>query len=126
MNRLRVMVLAAVLLAACEGPAGPVGPAGPPGPQGPPGSPNRVEISGPIPASRSISMNLPAEAVANGRLPGIACYISDDRRTWLSVSYVPTSSSSAYCGFTGIGSASPTLTIINVPSGWYYHLIAFY
>jgi hypothetical protein len=68
----------------------------------------------------------PAAAVAGGSVPAIACYISNDGKTWLAVAYTPASSFSTYCGLTGIGTASPGITIINGTPGWFYYLIAVY
>jgi hypothetical protein len=108
------------------GPEGPQGPAGPPGPVGPPGASNRAAITGSFGASGSFTGFLPVAAVAGGSLPAIACYISNDRVTWLAVAQTPSTSSATYCGLTGIGSASPGITIINGPFGWFYYLIAVY
>lgn len=122
--------LALIALIACKGadgatgPQGPAGPAGPPGPQGPAGAVNRADASGVFGSSGSFTGLLPASATAGGRVPAISCYISSDARTWLAVAQVPSSSFATYCGLTGIGTASPGITIINGTPGWYYYLIA--
>jgi hypothetical protein len=123
-------VLALVALAACKGadgatgPQGAQGPAGPPGPQGPAGSLNRADASGVFGGSGSFVGLLPASATANGHVPAISCYISNDGRTWLAVAQTPASQFAPYCGLTGIGTASPGITIINGTPGWFYYLIA--
>jgi hypothetical protein len=123
-------VLALAVLSACKGadgttgPQGAQGPAGPPGPQGPAGSLNRADASGVFGASGSFTGLLPASATANGRVPAISCYVSSDARTWLAVAQVPASQFETYCGLTGIGTASPGITIINGTPGWFYYLIA--
>lgn len=106
------------------GPQGQQGPQGPAGPQGPPGSSNYHYATGTFSASGSFTGLLPASAVSGGRLPAIACYVSETGQTWLSVSYVPTSTGATFCGLTGIGTSSPGITIINGPIGWKYYLIA--
>lgn len=129
MRSLSTLLLGALLVTACkgaDGAAGPQGPQGPPGPVGPAGPVNRVEVTGIVGASRTATLTLPTSAFENNRLPAVSCYISDTRQTWLAVAYVPTSSSSAYCGLTGIGTATPALSAINVPSGWYFYLIAIF
>ena len=119
-----------VALAACKGaegatgPQGPAGPAGPPGPQGPAGAVNRADASGTFGSSGSFTGILPASATANNRIPAIACYVSNDGRTWLAVAQTPSSSLATYCGLTGIGTSSPGITIINGPSGWFFYIIA--
>lgn len=145
-----VLVLSIVACAGAEGPAGPQGPAGPAGPQGPtgpagpagtpgatgatgpagpqgPAGPaglvNRVESSGTFDAGGAFSLPLPAAATANGRLPFVACWISTDNSTWLSVSQVPASSSDVYCGVTTVG-ATRSITIVNGVAGWRYYLLA--
>src|SRR5690348_15356989 len=82
---------AMMFLLACgkEGPMGPQGPQGPPGPAGPQGSVNRADFTGTIGASGSVAAPLPSAAVANGRVPVIACYVSNDRQTWVAVAQVP-------------------------------------
>jgi hypothetical protein len=145
-----VLVLSVVGCAGAEGPAGPQGPAGPSGPQGPtgpqgpvgaPGAPgatgpagpqgpvgpagvvNRVESSGTFDASGVFSLPLPAAATANGRLPFVACWISTDNSTWLSVSQVPAASGDVYCGLTATGTTR-AITIVNGVAGWRYYLLA--
>lgn len=146
--RIWIAVVATLALMACEGPVGPQGPAGqqgpagpagpagpmgpqgpqgpqgPTGPQGPPGSTNYYYVTGTFSSSGSFTGLLPTGAVSGGRLPAIACYVSDTGQTWLSVSYVPASSGATFCGLTGIGTGSPGITIINGTPGWKYYLIA--
>jgi hypothetical protein len=130
MLRKSIALFALVVLAACKGadgatgPQGPAGPQGPPGPQGPAGSLNRADASGTFGSSGSFTGLLPASATANGRVPAISCYTSSDSRTWLAVAQIPSSSLQTYCGLTGIGTASPGITIVNGNPGWYYYLIA--
>lgn len=106
------------------GPQGPTGPAGPPGPQGAPGAVNRYEISGTFGSSGSFTGLLPAAATVGGRLPAIACYINNGTSAWLAVAQIPSTTSGTYCGLTGIGTATPGVTIINGTPGWNYYLIA--
>jgi hypothetical protein len=95
------------LIAACEGPVGPAGPTGPAGPQGPPGPAgpagalNRADATGIFGSSGSFTGILPASAVANGRVPAIACYISGNGTTWLAVAQIPGTSTGTYCGRRG-------------------------
>jgi hypothetical protein len=123
-------LVALVAFAACKGadgatgPQGPAGPAGPPGPQGPAGSLNRADATGVFGGSGAFTGLLPASATAGGRVPAISCYTSSDGRTWLAVAQTPSSSFATYCGLTGIGTASPGITIINGNPGWFYYLIA--
>lgn len=106
------------------GPQGPQGVQGPPGPQGPAGAVNRADASGTFGSSGSFTGLLPVSATANGRVPAISCYISSDARTWLAVAQVPPSSSGTFCGLSGIGTASPGITIVNGTPGWFFYLIA--
>ena len=124
MSRLISLLATLCLVTACGGAEGPVGPAGPAGPVGPPGALTRVEATGLITSTRRATLALPAPAVENGKLPAVACYISNDRNTWLAVAQVPSTTADTYCGITGITSGAPALTIINVPTGYYYYLIA--
>jgi hypothetical protein len=62
--------------------------------------------------------------VAGGRVPVIACYISNTGTTWLAVAQTPTDTSFPACGLTGIGTTSPGITLINVPVGYRYYIIA--
>jgi hypothetical protein len=116
------------------GPAGPQGPSGatgatglqgPPGPVGPPGASNRWVMTGTIGESGSTTGILPSAAVAGDGLPAIACYISSNGVTWLAVAQIPSTLSGPSCGITGVGT-SPGITLINVPTGWFYYLIAVY
>jgi hypothetical protein len=79
-------------------------------------------VPGIIGASGAFTALLPAGAVAGNRLPATACYISLDGITWLVVSDA-FSTTSAFCGLTGIGGATPGLTIIQAPVGWFYYMI---
>lgn len=103
------------------GPAGPTGLQGPPGPVGPKGATNFYYITGTF-TSTSFTGGLPAELIAQ-TLPVTACYISDGGTTWLKVSD-SYSSTSPFCGLTGIGTSTPGLTIVNGIVGWQYYLIA--
>ncbi len=136
---------ALLLLTACAGADGPVGPAGPIGPTGPTGAPgatgatgptgptgpqgpsgvvNRIESSGVFDLSGSFALPLPASAVANGKLPFVACWVSIDGRTWVSVAQTPTTNDDVYCGVTGTGTLSPAVTIVNGITGWRYYVLA--
>ena len=130
-NLFAVLALAAVV--ACKGadgatgPQGPVGPAGasgPPGPQGAPGAVNRADASGVFNSSGSFTGLLPASATAGGRVPVIACYISNDASNWLAVAQIPASGSDTFCGLSGIGTATPGISIVNGIPGWAYYIIA--
>lgn len=106
------------------GATGPQGPQGPPGPQGASGALNRADLTGTFGASGSITGLLPPSATANGRVPVIACYISSDRITWLAVAQTDEAGGSTFCGLTGIGTATPGITMIQGTPGWFYYLIA--
>jgi hypothetical protein len=126
-------LLCAATLSACKGADGPVGPAGPqgpqglqgpPGPAGPAGAVNRADFTGQFGSSGSLFAVPPAAAFAGGKLPAIACYISSDKVTWLAVAQTPPSGSGIpFCGLTNVGSASPSVTIINGTSGWFAWII---
>ncbi|WP_411279524.1 hypothetical protein [Gemmatimonas sp.] len=144
----RLATVALLLLTACtgaEGPAGPAGPSGPTGPTGTPGTPgttgapgatgpagpqgpsgvvNRIESSGVFGLSGSFSMPLPAAAVANSKLPFVACWVSIDGRTWVSVTQTPATNDDVYCGVTGVGTAAVGVTIVNGLTGWRYYVLA--
>ncbi len=143
MPRTRLLLLLAASLTACEGPAGPAGPAGatgaqgpagpagatgpqgPTGPSGPSGpSANRMQASGRFNATGTFTMPLPAAAVANNALPIIACYVSTNQQTWISVAQIPISASDTYCGITGVGTPTPGVTIVNGIENDYYFLVA--
>lgn len=109
--------------AGTNGAQGPAGPAGPQGPIGPAGVVNRVESSGVFDASGTFALPLPAAATASGRLPFVACWISTDNNTWLSVSQVPASNGDVYCGITTVGTTR-SITIVNGVAGWRYYLLA--
>jgi hypothetical protein len=130
MHRQFIAVLFLAAIAGCKGadgatgPQGPQGIQGPPGPQGPAGAVNRADASGTFGSSGSFTGLLPASATANGRVPAISCYVSNDARTWLAVAQVPPNSSGTFCGLSGIGTASPGITIVNGTPGWFFYLIA--
>ncbi|HUS11682.1 MAG TPA: hypothetical protein VMZ30_14545 [Pyrinomonadaceae bacterium] len=143
MKRTVLVVAVVMMFGACSegpmGPAGPVGPQGPagptgatgpqgpqgpPGPAGPAGAVNRADLTGTFGASGSITGVLPSGATAGGRVPAIACYVSSNAQTWLAVAHTPSSSTAPYCGLTGIGTATPGITLINGTPGWFYYLIA--
>lgn len=105
------------------GPQGPQGAQGLPGPAGPPGSLNKATASGIIGASGSVTLILPAASVANG-LPAIACYITADGHTWLSVAQTPSVTGFPACGIGGIGTSTPAIVFVNVTPGWGYYAIA--
>jgi hypothetical protein len=69
------------------------------------------------------SLPLPAAAVANNRLPFVACWVSRDGLTWLSVSQLPATEGDIYCGVTGVGT-SPAVTLVNGVTGWRYYVLA--
>jgi hypothetical protein len=129
MRPLAALVMAALLtISGCskEGPTGPAGPAGaqgPPGPTGAPGALNRADFTGVFGSSLGFAAPLPAASVSGGKVPAIACYISDDGETWLAVAYVPSDTDAPFCGITGISTSSPALVIINGFVGWRYYLI---
>lgn len=87
---------------------------------------NRAVSTGVFGVSGSFTGIFPAAAVAGGNIPAIACYISNDGMTWLAVAQSPSVASATFCGLTGIGTATPGITIINGPVGWFYYLIAVY
>lgn len=135
---MRRSLLILALLAACKGadgatgPQGPQGPAGaqgpagqqgPPGPAGPPGSLNRFEATGRNISAANVFIDIPLAAAADGRVPGLACYISSDRITWLATAYTPASTASPYCGLTGIGTGAPRVSLVSTPIGYYYYVI---
>jgi len=84
---------------------------------------NRVEATGVFDGSGTFTLTLPAASVANSRLPFVACWLSTDGRTWLSVSQVPAATGDVFCGLSGIGSA-PAITVTNGTSGWRYYVLA--
>lgn len=83
-----------------------------------------MQATGRFDASGTFTMPLPASAVLNGSLPFIACYVSTDQKTWISVAQVPVSASDTFCGVTGVGSATPGVTVINGIEGDYYYILA--
>lgn len=132
-------ILALVGCSGAEGPMGPAGPAGPqgvqgvqgpqgaqgpPGPAGPPGAVNRVDFTGTLNASGAVSVPLPAASVSSGKVPVIACYVSSDRVTWLAVAQTPSESGFVFCGLTGIGTTSPSVTLVDGIPGYAYYIIA--
>jgi len=109
------------------GPAGPQGPQGvqgPPGPAGPAGAVNRADFTGQLAAGGSFTAALPAASVQGGKVPVVACYVSSDRVTWLAVAQIPSVDGDPFCGLTGLGSATPGVTMVDVPAAWYYYIIA--
>lgn len=124
------MLLAAAAILGCKGDAGPTGPTGPQGAQGPPGaqgvpgSLNRQDYTGTIGASGSVSLLLPAASVAGGKVPVVACFISQTGATWLAVAQAPTVATWPFCGLVGIGGTGPAISLVNVPSGYSYYVIA--
>jgi len=83
-----------------------------------------MQATGRFDATGTFTMPLPASAVANGQLPIIACYVSTNQQTWISVAQVPVSASDTYCGVTGIGTSSPGVTLINGLVNDYYYIVA--
>jgi hypothetical protein len=71
-----------------------------------------------------VAAALPASSVSGGRVPVIACYVSDVGNTWLAVAQIPADEFSPFCGLTGIGGASPAIAMVNVPVGYRYYIIA--
>lgn len=109
--------------AGTPGATGPAGPTGPQGPAGPAGVVNRVESTGTFDATGTFSLPLPAAATANNRLPFVACWISPDGSTWLSVSQVPATNGDVYCGISTTGTTR-SITIVNGTVGLRYYLLA--
>jgi hypothetical protein len=105
------------------GATGPQGPSGPPGPIGPPGALNRADATGQL-TTTGINVILPAASVAGGRLPVIACYLSNDRVIWGAVAQTPSTSGFPFCGLTGIGTATPEVSLVNGTAGQFYYVIA--
>jgi len=131
----RVLLLLAVVasLTVCKGadgadglagPQGPQGPIGPPGPQGPAGAVNRADYSGLFDASGIVTGLLPASSTAGGRVPVIACYISEFGVTWLAVAQVPSDLTFPFCALVNIGSSAPGVRIVNGIPGWRFYMIA--
>lgn len=132
MRPLAALVIVALLtVGGCskEGPTGPAGPAGaqgPPGPPGPPGAPgalNRADFTGVFGSSLGFVAPLPAASVAGGKLPALACYISDSGGTWIGVASFTGNASDPGCAIRNIGTSTPEIVIINGFLGWRYHLI---
>ena len=107
-----------------QGPQGPAGPQGLPGPAGPAGAVNRADGTGVFGSSGAVTLTLPSGATAGGRVPAIACYISNTGQTWLAVAQIPATASGTYCGLTGIGTSTPSITFVNGTPGWFYYAIA--
>jgi hypothetical protein len=84
---------------------------------------NRVDFTGTLNSSGAVTVPLPAASVANGKVPAIACYVSTDRQTWLAVADTP-ALGFVFCGLTGIGTSSPSVTMVNGVSGEAYYIIA--
>jgi hypothetical protein len=85
---------------------------------------NRADLTGVFGSSGSATGLLPPSATAGGSVPVIACYTSSNGQTWLAVAQTPESSGWVFCGLSGIGTASPGITILNGIPGWRYYLIA--
>ncbi|MEI6740687.1 MAG: hypothetical protein WCK74_10315 [Gemmatimonadaceae bacterium] len=83
-----------------------------------------MSIAGRFGAAGMATLSLPASAIANGALPFIACYVSTDQRTWISVAQIPVSASDTYCAITGVGTGAPMVTLVNAFSGDYYYIVA--
>jgi hypothetical protein len=84
---------------------------------------NRLESTGLFDETGTFSLVLPAAAVANNRLPFVACWISTNNNTWLSVSQVPATNGDVYCGITTAGTTK-SITITNGLVGWRYYIVA--
>jgi hypothetical protein len=67
---------------------------------------------------------LPASSVAGGKVPVIACYISDVGQTWLAVAQIPATDTDPFCGLGGIGTSTPAIVMVNAPVGYRYYIIA--
>ena len=120
-----LLILTTLACAGDAGPAGPQGPAGPPGPAGPAGALDRADFTGTIGTSGVVSAPLPTASVANGKVPVIACYVAQSTGTaWLPVAQTPTDADWPACGLTGISTTTPAATLINVPAGYRYYIIA--
>ena len=63
-------------------------------------------------------------AVAGGKVPVIACYVSDVGSEWIAVAQIPPDDVSPFCGPGGIGGTTPSVVLVNVPVGYRYHIIA--
>lgn len=83
-----------------------------------------MDVTGTFDATGLVVMPLPASAVANGKLPLIACFVSVDRRTWISVAQVPITPDDTYCAVTGVGTATPAITLVNGVTGQHYYIVA--
>jgi hypothetical protein len=83
-----------------------------------------MQATGRFDASGTFTMPLPASALANNSLPIIACYVSTNQQTWISVAQVPISASDTYCGITGVGTPAPGVTIVNGIENDYFFLVA--
>lgn len=74
MSHRLLCVAAALLFAACEGPAGPMGPTGP---AGEPGPGTRITLSATVGADGVGGVNLPSEAGSIADPPGLTCYLGE-------------------------------------------------
>jgi hypothetical protein len=134
-RRLRALALgvAVAAIAACQGgsegptgpagsqgPQGPAGPAGPTGPQGPaaPAGASELTLTGAIPSSGGVAVQLPTVVGSSSNLPSLSCYISNDQITWLEIA-TTTGAGTPACG---LGSSGGPLSAVmtNVPAGWFY------
>jgi hypothetical protein len=127
--RKSLLLLALVAAIGCKGADGAMGPPGPQGqtgatgPAGPAGALNRFEASGTVASTANVFIDLPAAAVAGGRVPAIACYISADRTTWLATAQLPALTTTPYCGMIGLGTATPRISLVSTPVNYYYYVI---
>ncbi len=83
-----------------------------------------MDVTGTFDATGLVVMPLPSAAVANGKLPFIACYVSVDRRTWISVAQVPITPDDTWCGISGVGTSTPAISLLNGVPGQHYYLVA--
>jgi hypothetical protein len=83
-----------------------------------------MDVTGTIDSTRTVTLPLPQAAFPNGKLPFIACYVSVNRQTWISVAQLPLSPDDVYCGLTGVGTSTPAITLVNGTPGNYYYILA--
>jgi hypothetical protein len=108
-----------------QGPQGAIGPQGAQGPQGPigaAGSLNRADFQGVTASDGSAVVQIPLASV-NGKLPVVACWISDVGSTWLQVAQDPTTTTGVFCGLTGTNTTAPAVTLIRAPAAWRYWIV---
>jgi len=120
-----------ITLGACkgaEGPAGPQGAQGPVGQPGPAGVPgptgalNRADFTGLTDANGAAVVSPPAAAFATGKLPFVACYVSSDGLTWLSVAQTPSFSNVPFCGLSGTGVTSEVV-LVHASANEHYDIV---